>query len=183
MVVNENIVNLIIQKNEELAKFWSNSHGWAPPAASELLTKSKLDWQVELSKTLKFWNFEETENGQLILAWANLGALVEGSLKLMLSVYYEDYKASEDNYKKKGKVVDPDALALERLKQFYKKNGILNGEWTTYIDLVQQRRNAIHAFQDRPLGTSLEFNDCVVKYLGLLTEIDGQLPYPDATIY
>lgn len=181
--MNECIVDKIIQKNVELANFWSNSDGWAPAEAFELLTKSRLDWQVELSQTLRFWNFEKTEHGQLILAWANLGALIEGSLKLLLSVYYEDYRQSEDKCTRKGKVLDPDVLTLEGLKLFYKKNEILSSEWIIYIELVQQRRNAIHAFKDRPLGTPRDFNDCVDKYLELLTEIDGQLPYPDASMY
>ena len=55
--MNECIVDQIIQKNVELANFWSNSDGWAPAEAFELLTKSRLDWQVELSQTLRFWNF------------------------------------------------------------------------------------------------------------------------------
>ena len=180
--MNENIVNQIIQMNEDLAGFWSDCDGWAPPEAYELLSKSRLDWQVELSKTLRYWNFEKPVNGQLILAWANLGALIEGSLKLLLSVHFEDYNESEVNYKKNGKVKDPDGLDLERLKLFYKKEDILDGKWITYIELVQQRRNAIHAFKDRPLGTPREFNDCVIKYLELLYQIDDLLPYPDKEI-
>ena len=69
------------------------------------------------------------------------------------------------------------------LKQFYKKNEILNKEWIIYIDLVQARRNAIHAFKDRQLGDPSEFTECVNKYMELLTEIDGQLPYPDGSMY
>jgi hypothetical protein len=183
-ILGDDVVDKIIKKNEELAEFWSKSEGWAPAESAELLSKSRLDWQVGLSKTLRIWDFQENQDGQLILAWANLGALIEGSLKLLLSVYYSDYESSEYNYKgKKGKLVDPDALALEKLKQFYQKNKILNEEWIIFIDLVQARRNAIHAFKDRPLGVPSEFTECVNKYMEFLTEIDGQLPYPDGSTY
>jgi len=176
--LNEDIISKIIKTNEEIARFWSNSSGWAPQEAADLLTKSRLDWQVELSKTLRLWDFQETRNGQLILAWANLGALVEGSLKLLLSVYYKTYQTSEHKYESKGKLIDPDGLMLEKLKQFYVKNNILKEEWINYIEFVQSRRNAIHAFRDRPLGDQFEFENSIETYLDLLLEIDGQLPYP-----
>ena len=143
------------------------------------MSKSRLDWQIELSKTLKLWNFQETEHGQLILAWANLGALIEGTLKLFLAVYYLDYLKDGKNFKLKGKIVDPDSLALEKLKQFYRKKELLNDQWITYIALVQQRRNAIHAFKDRPIGNGAEFEECVATYLELLTSINDMLPYPE----
>jgi len=72
-----NVQNEIIRVNRWLAEFWSNSHGWAPYTATELMSKSRLDNQVALSFTLKIWLEQEEkqgENGRLILAWANLGA-------------------------------------------------------------------------------------------------------------
>ncbi|HCH5892730.1 TPA: hypothetical protein NKZ90_002154 [Vibrio parahaemolyticus] len=177
----ESNVKNIISGNEQLANFWSNSHGWAPQSAADLMSKSRLDWQVSLSRTLLKWAFnEDSYDGELILAWSNLGALVEGSLKLFLSVYYEDY--SKDVYKltsRNGNQVDPDILAIEKLKQFFRKKGLLNEEWLSYIDLVQQRRNAIHAYKDRPLGNRYEFEEAVGKYLLLLRTINRMLPYPD----
>lgn len=177
----ESNVKNIISGNEQLASFWGNSHGWAPDSAADLMSKSRLDWQVSLSKTLLKWTFnEESYDGELILAWSNLGALVEGSLKLFLSVYYEDYSGDVDKLiNRKGKQVDPDALAIEKLKQFFKKKELLNEQWFPYIDLVQQRRNAIHAYKDRPLGDRHEFEAAVGQYLLLLRTINRMLPYPD----
>lgn len=177
--MKEDIVDRIISGNEQLASFWGNSHGWAPKEAADLMSKSRLDWQIELSKTLKLWDFQETKHGQLILAWANLGALIEGTLKLFLAVYYLDYVKDDENFKFKGKIVDPDSLALEKLKQFYRKKELLNDKWFPYIDLVQQRRNAIHAFKDRPIGNEAEFEECVATYLELLISINDMLPYPE----
>lgn len=177
--MKDGIVDRIISGNEQLALFWGNSHGWAPKEAADLMSKSRLDWQFELSKTLKLWNFQESGDGQLILAWTNLGALIEGTLKLFLAVYYQDYVKNPGSFNYKGKIVDPDYLVIEKLKQFFKKNALLDPQWILYIDLVQQRRNAIHAFRDRPIGNETEFDECVVKYLDFLVYINNRLPYPD----
>lgn len=178
--MQEEIINRIISGNDQLASFWGSSHGWAPKDAADLMSKSRLDWQVELSKTLKLWDFQETEHGQLILAWANLGALIEGTLKLFLAVFYLDYLKDDEKLMSKGKVVDPDSLVFEKLKQFYRKKELLDDKWFPYLDLVQQRRNAIHAFKDRPIGSKVEFEECVANYLELLTVINNMLPYPDS---
>lgn len=178
--MDNQIVSKIILGNEQLSKFWLNSHGWAPVEAADLMSKSRLDWQVLLSETLVQWAENEINEGQLILAWANLGALIEGTLKLFLSVYYDDYQKDEERYKKKnGNTIDPDALALEKLKQFFKKKELLSSEQLSFIELVQQRRNAIHAFKDRPLGSKDEFLDCLSKYLDLMRDVSSRLPYPD----
>lgn len=178
-------VGKIISGNEQLAAFWSNSHGWAQNSAADLMSKSRLDWQVSLSHSLRKWSsIKNNESGELILAWANLGALLEGSMKLFLSVYFEDYSCDEDKilrYNTKDQI-DPDILALEKLKQFFRAKELVNKEWFSFIERVQQRRNAIHAFKDRPIGTADEFYKDVENYLLFLREINSRLPYPDAII-
>ena len=173
----ERIIESIISLNVKLAAFWSNSHGWASEDAAQLMSKSRLDRQVELSRALQLWDFKKFKDGQLILAWANLGALIEGTLKLFLAVYYEDYKA--DGIFLGGKLEQPDSLTLEKLKQFFREKGIVDQEWIVHIELVQQRRNAIHAFKDRPIGDEEEFGQAVALYLELMHIIHGMLPYPD----
>jgi hypothetical protein len=79
------IVQRITKLNSGIQKFWSKSHGWAPVEAAGLLAKSRLDWQVSLSKTLTLWlQKKPLTPGELILAWSNLGSLVEGTLKTFL---------------------------------------------------------------------------------------------------
>jgi hypothetical protein len=61
---------------------------------------------------------------------------------------------------KNGEIVDPDGIALEKLRVFFKKNIWSDGEaWDSWILLVQQRRNAIYAFKARPIGTSEELHE------------------------
>src|SRR5260221_10813638 len=96
----EEVVFRIEKLNSGLASFWAASNGWAPVEAAGLLTKSRLDWQTSLSTTLRLWLREPAtalSDGELILAWSNLGSLVEGTLKLLLSVFYMDYKQDVDS--------------------------------------------------------------------------------------
>lgn len=178
VILDSAIIDRIISTNEGIATFWSRAGGWAPEEALELLNSSRLDWQVELSRTLHMWTFEHSVQGQLILASANLGALVEGTLKLFLSVYCLDYLSDEVRVELRDQVVLPDSLNLERLRCFLQARGLLDRQWIDFILLVQRRRNAIHAFRGRDLGDQREFETCVALYLDLLTEIDQRLPYP-----
>lgn len=175
------VVDRIVTINNDLRQFWTKADGWAPIEAAQLLNKSRLDWQVSLSICLKIWVSEplpDDEDGRLILAWANLGSLVEGTMKLLLSVFYKDYKKDVEAIKKKGKLMDPDGLQLESMRQFFRKR-IWGKEWDVWVQHIQQRRNAIHAYKNREIGTCTEFFDDVRKYLELIRHINSRLPYPD----
>jgi hypothetical protein len=129
---------------------------------------------------------EDLSPGELILAWSNLGSLVEGTLKTFLSVWYKDYikdidylKKSNAFHHKKGEPLEPDGLSLGPLALYFKNKKFLTAESTALIDLTHERRNAIHAFQDKDIGTAEEFRKAVPSYLRLLREVNGRLPYPD----
>ncbi|HPT73028.1 MAG TPA: hypothetical protein PLE74_12200 [Candidatus Cloacimonadota bacterium] len=202
ILTEKEIIVRIINLNVGLEKFWSSSKGWAPIESAQLLSKSRLDWQSSLSRTLVFFldNEIQKEDGALIMAWAVLGSLVEGTLKLFLSIYYTEYNAEElhtDNKVIKsssGKLISPDELALEKLKQFFalriypdwiRKHWKDIGEedWIKWIDHIQARRNAIHAFKERPIGTFKEFFLDVRKYLYFLRRISNTFPYLDDEYY
>src|SRR5688572_24524864 len=103
----EETVAAIADKNQRIADFWGRAHGWAPIEAAQLLSAARLDWQVELSRTLASWldpPDAATVNAELILAWANLGALVEGTMKWFLSVYYDTYRQTVDAIRRNGSI-------------------------------------------------------------------------------
>jgi hypothetical protein len=145
-----------------------------------LLSDSRLDLQVELACCLSDWiSAGCNTDGHLVLAWANLGALVEGALMLILCVYYNDFRQSAE-----GTIdnASPDRLTLEQLRVYCSKHVWLSSEsrrWDPWILRVMQRRNAIHAFRRRELGNVEELHRCVHEYLELMRLIDGRLPYPD----
>ncbi|MDQ7095472.1 hypothetical protein REC12_17930 [Desulfosporosinus sp. PR] len=177
------VIHRIIRFTEELNKFWSSAQGWAPIEAAQLLTKSRLDWQVSLAHYLSEWEddpISEKYDGGLILAWSNLGSLVEGTMKLFLSVYYMDYQEDVNAIKKRDKLVDSDRLELEQLRQFFIKRIWLNdSEWKEWVLHVQQRRNAIHSFRDRKIGSFDDLRSDVRRYLEFIRYHNSRLPYPD----
>ena len=182
------IIGRIESLNREIARFWRAAHGWAPIEAAGLLSKARLDWQVSLSSSLRHWLRKPPDtlsDGDLILAWANLGALIEGTLKLFLSVYYNDFRADVENLKAAGAFdhkaqasKSPDGLTLEPLRKYVAARDLIGASGDALVKLVQERRNAIHAFKDRPIGDGIEFWRAVRDYLDMLSDIDGRLPYP-----
>jgi hypothetical protein len=144
------VIERIETLNHNLAFFWRASAGWAPVEAAGLLSKSRLDWQVSLSTSLRLWVREPPDAlsaGELILAWVNLGSLIEGTMKLLLSVYYKDYHADIDGLKasnafhnKKQVPIPPDALGLDVLRSYFESKGLLDLESQAVVALTQQRR-------------------------------------------
>ncbi len=161
--------------------FWKSAHGWAPIEAAGLLNVSTLEWQSSLSESLRRWISAESD-GDLILAWANLGALVEGQLKLFLSIYYRDYAADADAIRdRRGRLTEPDRTTIEPLRQFFvRRIWTVGTDWDTYVSLVQQRRNAIHAFRERELGSFQEWRDTLRTHLSFVRDINSRVPYPDS---
>jgi hypothetical protein len=180
-------IKRIVKLNSGLASFWSDSAGWAPIDAAGLLAKSKLGWQVSLSETLTLWTKSEALTpGELILAWANLGSLVEGTLKTFLSVWYNDYimdveelKKANAYHHKNDEPLEPDGLSLGPLVKYFSNKKILSPESTALLELVHKRRNVIHAFQDKDIGNTPELRQAIVSYLNLAREVNDRLPYPD----
>lgn len=175
------VINRIINLNSGLKDFWSDSEGWAPIEAAKLLSKSRLDRQVSLSHCLKNYiinPYDESSDGHLILGWANLGSLIEGTMKLFLSAYFNTYIDDPDVIIIKREIVNPDVLMLEKLRHFFKKK-IWNNDWDLFVQNVQRKRNSIHAFKYIDIGDYSEFENNIRQYLEMLRYINFRLPYPD----
>lgn len=113
------------------------------------------------------------------MAWANLGALVEGALRWFASVYADHYFA-DDAAPRAPKSTDPDELdevKFERLRTFFAKRvWVPTDRYDGWIQVVQQRRNTIHAFRSRPLGSFAEFRAHVVLFADMLNELERRVP-------
>ena len=107
--------------------------------------------------------------------------LVEGQLKLFLSVWYNDYSADLDAIRdQRGKLQDPDGSTIEPLRQFFvKRIWTVGSDWNPYVQLIQQRRNTIHAFKARDIGSFDEWKEELRRHLSFIRGINGSLPYPD----
>ena len=195
---DEETMERIIHLTEELTDFWKSSNGWAPIKGADLMTKSRLDWQASLARTLRFFKCDtaQKEEGVLILAWTTLGSLVEGVMKLFLSVWYDEYeytinktilKGFKDD---KGDLIEPDGLMLEKLRLFFdkevypsdiqkiwKKEGRLNVvEW---VKKILYKLNAIHAYKHRDIETFKEFFSDLKNFLIFMRRLTDTFPYPD----
>jgi hypothetical protein len=165
--------------SNETFSYWKNVKGWAPESVVMILENTRLDWLKDLTESLEIW-IEKAPNlteGELLLACANLGALVEGWLKLFYCVYYEQYRKAPKKYQDK-KMIEPNDLSFEYLKQF--SRGILwelHSAEDNFVESIQLKRNAIHAFNDRYIGNSYEFLDDIKKFGEVIDLIDTRLPY------
>ena len=174
----EELCHHIATLTGEIMNFWADG-GWAEGDTVCLLDKSMLHWQTSLAKSLIKW-IDATSEGDLILAWANLGALVEGQLKLFLCVHYDDYQSDVEGIRSRGKKIDPDICMLEGIRQFFVKRIWDAGKnWNPYVEMVQRRRNAIHAFQDRDIGTFQDWTNALRLHLSFVRDTGGALPHPD----
>lgn len=179
------IVDKIVELNEHIESFWAKSQGWAPIDAANLLSKSRLDWLVSLSHSLYKWKEDPVEKanyGDLILAWANLGALVEGSMKFFLSVFHENYRIDDNALMQRGQQVEPDGAMFNGLRLFFEKsvwNDAELKEKNDWLKEIQGNRNAIHAYRDRDIDDFYSFRLNVKKYLLFLIDLLRRVPYPD----
>lgn len=175
----EEIVQAIVDKNREIAHFWSNPEGWAPTEASDLLSQSHLDLQVSLSETLFLWLEPNEHPGRIRLAWVNIGALREGSLKWFLAVYFRDYLTTSGLKGRSGKLIPPDELRLQKLKLFFANRiQYVYDDFRPFIELAQYRRNGIHSFKHRDIGTQKEVIEGIINYRDFLFALDTSVPYP-----
>ena len=185
----ESTIDQIIVDNERLCAFWTKeANGWAPGRAETLLENSRMDRLVSLSHTLRLWTqpcADENHEGRLILAWANLGILVEGTMTWFVCVYESDYSKSPMKAIK-GFDLDPNQLRFEELIRLFRERVWTERqieEWDDWLTAVRNRRNAVHAFNYKDIGTWSDWSQSVVRYHDLIADLDSRVPYPDASDY
>jgi hypothetical protein len=181
----QRITNLLIY----IDGFWSNCRGWAPEDAAEMLEKSRLDRMVSLAYSMHRWvEIPPTEisDGDLILAWTNLGSLLEGTLKLFLCIYLDHLRDDLENasktriyHQKKEIIQDPDGLTLDPIISYLDKAEILPKDFIDLSRNIQEKRNGIHFFEDRNIEDGFKFREATIQYRQLLKFIHARLPYPD----
>ncbi len=85
---------------------------------------------------------------------------------------------------KKGFDLDPNRLTFGEMTRFYCQHiWVEDEEWDDGVTLVRERRNAVHAFNHRELGTWDEFWQAVARYRESVDDLDSRVPYPDASDY
>lgn len=163
----------ITRLTRETMQTWKGmARGWAPEAAADIIDTAMLEQQVSLAHCLRRWDKAESD-GELILAWANLGALVEGQLKLFLTLYIEDAKKAENPPQKVS------SMRLQPLRDFYRTNiwdKNYGFDWDAYVEKVKNRRNTIHAYEQKDIGSWPEWRECVIAHLQFIKSLTSLLP-------
>jgi hypothetical protein len=174
-------IDKIIQIVKAQESFWSQSHGWAPKDAADLLAEARLDRQLSFTHTLQDYLAPfppDAAEARQILGYTTLRSLCEGALKLFFSVWFEDYRKDQDAvYDRKQALISPEDIALDKLIVLYAKKG--DEKFEPFLRRIQQRGNAIHHFRNRDIGTQAELVADIVEFKEFLLAVNGQLPYPD----
>jgi hypothetical protein len=106
---------------------------------------------------------------------------IEGFLKLFFCVYYADYVKEEKAPKKDGELRDVGGLEFEKLRRFFKT--VIWKEkdsgWDGWIQRIQGRRNTIHAYNKREIGSFEEWRADLRIHLKFIRELNSRFPYPD----
>lgn len=157
---------------------WKDVYGIVSNPTATKLDKAMLAWQKELTDTLEIWITKGVTmtDGELILACTNLGSVVESWLKFFYCVYYDDYCKKPIAYK--DKMIEPEKAKFDDLKDF--STGKLwddeNSKEYMWVDSVQHKRNAIHSFRYRDIGTAQDFLDDMDHLYDFVDNIILHLP-------
>ncbi len=109
-------------------KFWSQSRGWAPDDAANLLEIARLDRQLSFANTLGDYLIPfpyESADARQILGYTTLRSMCEGAIKLFVTVYLCDYRSDPGAFKdrKNSTLINPEDVKFDKLIEFYLKKG------------------------------------------------------------
>lgn len=192
------MIDKVIRLTDATISEWEDPWGYAPSSAAEKISSSKTDWISSLTHTLKDWDYKANDIdtmsiGEIILGYANLGALIEAWMMFLLAVYDCDYSRNKHK-RKNGKTINIKDMSLSDLTEYYAETvwqtNIVRIEESEYskeqrkeyiklldwIKKIEQYRNAIHCFKDRKIGTQEELVEDIGRYYEFLTEIIDRLP-------
>ena len=91
--MDDSSLEQIRSKTKATNQSWSETCGLAPEDDTAKLDAAMFDWMNDLTDSLDIWVAKSLDmtDGELILAWTNLGALVECWLRFFYCVNYDDY--------------------------------------------------------------------------------------------
>ena len=172
-------LDFIIQKTNNTTLIWKEAaqQSIPPESAAKKIDEAMLDWMRDMTKALRIWTDKgySMSEGELILARVNLGSLVECWLKFFYCAYNEDYQ--QNPKRKKKKTIETNDLSFDNLRTY--SYGILyeaEDDWDDWVKGVQKKRNAIHLFNKKDIGTVDDFYDDVEQFFKFLELITDRLP-------
>ena len=181
------VVDEIYKINRKIQnEFGQQANIFVQAGAKNAVQKVRFDQLTSLSLTLKKWLQQDLTEGELILAWVNLGALLEGTMKAFLTVYFDDFEKDKENHNSsnaihkkgslKGTVKQPGKLKLEDLIIYFRKQKLFADSEEELAEKIKRNRNAIHAFLDSEVDGTSQFHMALRQYLSMQKRLYEQLP-------
>jgi hypothetical protein len=161
------------------SEFWPNSGGWGTEEISEMFEQRSMDRLVSMAQSLRHWGDRLEVNateGELILAWVNLGALVEGALKLFFCVYYNDWNNDPDAPAYKNEKRMQIDTFFDKLIQFHLEKS--EGADRNFLENIRDQRNLIHPLKVGFVFGVEAFRESLALSANLFLSVEGRLPYP-----
>lgn len=159
---------------------WQHVRGIAPDKVAAKLENANLNGLIYMTDTLEIWinKGAEMTEGELILAVTNLGAVVESWLRFFYCVYYDDYIKEPIKKTKGTRIMEPEkAQFIDLINYGVRKlwNDKSDPEYV-WVDSVRVKRNAIHIYQKREIGTAIDFLKNIEQLYTFVEHILLQLP-------
>ncbi len=170
----------LIGMTEDIVSFWSRdvviSH-WASNEVADELTKISFTKVIAIVHSLDlFIEKDELSDGELLLAWTQLGSIAEWYLKFFLCVSAVDYLKNPKYWPNKIDIISPHDLKFEYAKQVFRAESILDLELIRTIEVIQYNRNAIHLTDSREVADEDTYRTALHGFIKIVKEIYIRLP-------
>ena len=167
-------------------QFGQGSNMWICNGLLKRDPSARFDRLVSLSGTLRYWAKWPMTEGELVLAWVNLGVLLEGTLKGFLTIYQHDFVRDVDRHlsvnalhkkgSKAGFLKHPGELKPEDLINYFSAQELLTKDEIKAARKIRDNRNVVHVLLDKHLGEQAEFVKSVEEYRSIQLKLYHQLP-------
>ncbi len=170
----------LVEMTEDIVTFWSRDviiMDWAPDEVADELTKISFSKVISIVHSLDlFVEKDVLTDGELLLAWTQLGSITEWYLKFFLCVSAVDYLKNPKYWPNKVDVISPHDLKFEYAKQVFRAESILDLDLIHIIETIQYNRNAIHLTDSREIAGEDEYRTALHGFIKIVKEIYIRLP-------
>ncbi len=170
----------LVGMTEDIVSFWSRDviiMDWATDEVADELSKISFTKVIAIVHSLDlFIEKDLLTDGELLLAWTQLGSIAEWYLKFFLCISTADYLKNPKYWPNKIDIINPHELKFEYAKQVFRAEGILDKELINTIEVIQYNRNAIHLTSSREVAGEDEYRSAIHGFIKIVKEIYIRLP-------
>ncbi len=173
-------INDIRKRSKNILNFWKKPHNWIPEQCREEVLLPNIQWYLQLTECLEIWSNKEGEatTEELCLAYAILGELIEGWLRLYYCIYFAHYMALEDSGK--NKIKKQEEMTFEELEDFARGKVWQKGDgYDFFVTQIKSKRKCVSEDNKDRIGVLDDFLFDLDLYEEFIENIDIRLPYPD----